>query len=291
MDMFQGRMDLAVKYGADVAIFVHNVVYWVEKNAANRVNFRDGRYWTYNTAEALCELYPLWSKDQIKRLIKRCAELGVILMGDYNSDRRDRTKWYTPSDEILELYGLGKIALCKVRNRTMQSAESPNAKCKIAPALPSIYVQDNTTYPPYSPPTGDEPAPEPELEPEPEPKPERRRKRAAKSVPDWQPERFEGFWKHYPRDEDRAKAVEQWELLPRDKALMERHGGDETALLNEIAKGLQRHLACREWQEGTGIPYAFRWLRDRKWTEKQKVIPAEPAIPVMRMSPIKFGWD
>ena len=34
MDIIQGRMDLAVKYGADVAIFVHNIVYWVEKNAA-----------------------------------------------------------------------------------------------------------------------------------------------------------------------------------------------------------------------------------------------------------------
>lgn len=158
MDMIQGRMDLAVKYGADVAIFVHNVVYWVEKNAANRVNFHDGRYWTYNSAEALGEMYPLWSRDQIKRLIKRCSDLGLLILGDYNSDRRDRTKWYTPSDEILELYGLGRFALCIGRNRPMHSADSPDASSEIAPPLPSI-DQVDTTVPPYSPPTGDKPDP------------------------------------------------------------------------------------------------------------------------------------
>lgn len=158
MDMIQGRMDLAVKYGADVAIFVHNVVYWVEKNAANRVNFHDGRYWTYNSAEALGEMYPLWSRDQIKRLIKRCSDLGLLILGDYNSDRRDRTKWYTPSDEILELYGLGRFALCIGRNRPMHSADSPDASGEIAPPLPSI-DQVDTTVPPYSPPTGDKPGP------------------------------------------------------------------------------------------------------------------------------------
>lgn len=102
----------------------------------------------------------------------------------------------------------------------------------------------------------------------PEPKPRRRRR--AKSEPSWQAERFEGFWGAYPRDEERAKAVEQWDAIPQDKALMDKHGGDETALLDEIARGLARHLACREWKEGVGIPHAWRWLRDRRWTEKQK---------------------
>ena len=153
MDMFQGRMDLAVKYGADVAIFVHNLVYWVEKNAANGKNFHDGRYWTYNTMEAFVRLYPLWSRDQIKRIIKRCEELGLILTGDYNKDRRDRTKWYSPSDEILELYSLGEIANCKGRKRQMQVAESPDTSGEIAPALPSIYQEDTNT--PLNPPKGE----------------------------------------------------------------------------------------------------------------------------------------
>ena len=101
----------------------------------------------------------------------------------------------------------------------------------------------------------------------PERKPKRRR--AAKSVPSWEPERFEGFWRAYPRDEDRAKAAEQWDKLPRDRELLERYGTEE-ALLHDIAVGLKRHLDCEDWREGRGIPYAFRWLRDRRWNEKRK---------------------
>lgn len=115
-----------------------------------------------------------------------------------------------------------------------------------------------------------------------------KRSRKPKSVPVWQPERFEGFWKAYPRDEDRAKAVEQWDKLPEDQELMAKHGGSEESLLLEISRGLKRHLESREWQENVGIPYAFRWLRDRKWTEKAK----RPAADTAGIrTPERFGWD
>lgn len=255
MDMFQGRMDLAVKYGADVAIFVHNVVYWVEKNAANRVNFHDGRYWTYNSAEALGEMYPLWSRDQIKRLVKRCSDLGLLILGDYNSDRRDRTKWYTPSDEILELYGLGRFALCIGRNRPMHSADSPDASGEIAPPLPSI-DQVGTTDPPYSPPMGD--------------KPVRKRKRSNehKDAPDWKPERFAAFWTAYPRGESKQAAIKAWDALqPNDELLL------------KMSKGLKRALASKQWieamQDGSfkGIPYASTWLNQARWTDETRAVP------------------
>ena len=110
-------------------------------------------------------------------------------------------------------------------------------------------------------------------------KPKPKRKRAPKSVPSWMPERFEGFWAAYPRDEDRAKAVEQWDKLPHDRELMERYGSED-ALLHDIALGLKIHLECEDWREGRGIPYAFRWLRDRRWLEKRKTVrPAPEARP------------
>ena len=117
--------------------------------------------------------------------------------------------------------------------------------------------------------------------------------RKPKAVPTWQPEKFEGFWSAYPRDEDRAKAVEQWDALPHDKELMDKHLGDEDALLREIARGLKRHLESRDWRENIGVPHAFRWLRDRRWTEKvkqpQAARGAEEA-PV-RLTPERFGVD
>ena len=106
-----------------------------------------------------------------------------------------------------------------------------------------------------------------------------RRRRAPKSAPSWMPEKFEGFWAAYPRDEDRARTVEQWDKLPHDRELMERYGSED-ALLHDIALGLKIHLECEDWREGRGIPYAFRWLRDRRWLEKRKTVrPAPEARP------------
>lgn len=118
-----------------------------------------------------------------------------------------------------------------------------------------------------------------------------RRSRKPKSVPTWQPEKFEGFWLAYPRDEDRAKAVEQWDKLPLDKDLADRYGGDEEQLLHDMSVGLRRHLESREWRQGVGIPYAFRWLRDRRWTEKAKERPVQTEPIRTALTPERFGWD
>ena len=127
-------------------------------------------------------------------------------------------------------------------------------------------LQSKDLINPHSPPPGDK---------------SQRKKRRPKSAPTWQPERFEGFWKAYPRDEDRAKAVEQWDKLPEDQALVKRYGSEE-ALLHDIAVGLKRHLECEDWREGRGIPYAFRWLRDRRWTEKRKTMQAFSPVQVVQ---------
>lgn len=268
MDMFMGRMDIAVEHGADVAIFVHNLVYWVEKNAANGKHYHDGRYWTYNSIKALVEMYPMWSASQIRTITKKAEEAGLIVTGNYNAKPMDRTMWYSPSDEVMKLYGLEKYTSPICEKSQMDLPEIANPFAKNRTAIPSIYQENNNT--PYSPPEGDGAQ---SVE-----KPKGKRSRKAKAVPEWEPERFEKFWQAYPRDEDRAKAVEQWDALSQDKALMARHGGDEKKLLDEIALGLKRHLACPDWKAEIGIPYAFRWLRDRKWTEKAKA--AGQAVPM-----------
>ena len=89
----------------------------------------------------------------------------------------------------------------------------------------------------------------------------KKRQRRSKSVPDWKPERFEAFWDYYPRGEDRMGAVEEWDKLQPDDALIDR-----------MARALARQKASEEWQRGIGIPYACRWLRKRRWED----VPAQP---------------
>ena len=98
-------------------------------------------------------------------------------------------------------------------------------------------------------------------------------------------------------DEEQAMEIALIENLQREdlnaieeatgyKQLMERYGTEE-ALLHDIAVGLKRHLDCEDWREGRGIPYAFRWLRDRRWNEKRKTAGRGEAAGPPEVS---YGW-
>ena len=60
-------------------------------------------------------------------------------------DKRDRTRWYSPSDEILALYR-DDLQLAKP---PCQQADSPQTEGEIAPALPEYIPESN--IPPISP--------------------------------------------------------------------------------------------------------------------------------------------
>ena len=112
LDRISGYAHVARRYGLEEAIFLDSLMFWYRENRANGRNFRDGRWWTYNSVSAFEELFPWWSGKQIRRIVNSCRDKGAILVGNYNSDRRDRTVWYTPSDELLALYGLSQTGFC-----------------------------------------------------------------------------------------------------------------------------------------------------------------------------------
>lgn len=84
-----------------------------------------------------------------------------------------------------------------------------------------------------------------------------------KSQPKHKPERFERFWKFYPRKEDRASAVRAWDRLkPSDE------------LIDQMARALAKQVTMPQWQDKTKIPYACRWLKNKRWED----ICAEPPV-------------
>ena len=85
------------------------------------------------------------------------------------------------------------------------------------------------------------------------------RERKAKQWPDWKPERFQAFWQSYPRGEDKQGAIREWDKLKADDAL-----------LREMALGLARCMMSDDWQRGIGIPYACRWIKNRRWEDEKK---------------------
>jgi hypothetical protein len=98
------NLALAVRFGTNESLFLTNLCFWIEKNKANRVNYHDGHYWVYNTMEAWAELFPYFSKYQIRHLIDKMRSQGVLLVGAYNRIQYDRTQWYSVSGEVMALY-------------------------------------------------------------------------------------------------------------------------------------------------------------------------------------------
>lgn len=105
------NVEVAKRYGVSEAVFLHNLHFWIMHNKANgRHYFEDKelpgvwRNWTFNSASALTDLFPFWSEDQIRRLVKKLRDNGLIHIGNYNKLGMDRTNWYALSDEILEIY-------------------------------------------------------------------------------------------------------------------------------------------------------------------------------------------
>lgn len=92
-------IELANKVGINAAILLENIAFWVKNNEANGRNYHEGKYWTYNTKRAFHEQFPYMSEKQISTALQKLLEAGYIVKGYYSEDARDRTLWYSITDE------------------------------------------------------------------------------------------------------------------------------------------------------------------------------------------------
>lgn len=169
---------VAAVYGLEEAVFLDAILFWYRTNRANDLNFRDGRWWTYNSIKALETVFPWWSAKQVRRIAASCREQGALIVGEFNQDRRDRSLWYTPSDELLALYGLtAETGNCIGPNGQMQSPERADSvaqmgECNIRKPCSN---HGETDMAPCSPPAGDSAPAEAATEDKPAPEKKSRR--------------------------------------------------------------------------------------------------------------------
>lgn len=97
-------VDLAAKIGLIEAIILQNFYYWHQANAINEKMIIDGHVWIFQSVASLNEVFPYLSQSKIRGAIQRLINSGYLLVGNYNKAKFDRTKWYSISDETLELY-------------------------------------------------------------------------------------------------------------------------------------------------------------------------------------------
>ncbi len=147
--------ELAKKYGVNSAIFIRHLYYWISKNACNGKHYYDGRYWSYNSMESFAKSLDFWTESQIRHIIEKLKKEGVLLVGNFNDHKYDRTAWYSLSDEIFEFYGekpastpeksdlsnlanaSDKNSKCICQNRQMEVTKLANAFDKISRPIPN----------------------------------------------------------------------------------------------------------------------------------------------------------
>lgn len=113
-------VNLACLVGIDEAILLRNIAYWCFKNKANERNFKNGRYWTYNTLKAYAEEFPFWSVQNIRTILNRLIHKGWLLKGSFNKDNLNHTCWYALSDSAIcyiPRYGVRILTICFISTK------------------------------------------------------------------------------------------------------------------------------------------------------------------------------
>lgn len=116
-------VEIATKLGINQAILLNNIAYWTRYNEANKINFHDGHYWTFNSTKSFSELFPYMTKRQVNYALKSLIDDGYIVTGNYNEHKYDRTLWYALTD-------LGKSILqnCQMHDTKLSNANDTDEK-------------------------------------------------------------------------------------------------------------------------------------------------------------------
>lgn len=85
---------LAELIGLNEAIILQQIHYWLKLNEKAERNFHEGYYWTFNSYRQWKAQFPFWSQRTIQRAISNLEDKGLVVSGEFNRMKGDRSKWY-----------------------------------------------------------------------------------------------------------------------------------------------------------------------------------------------------
>ena len=90
----------AIKFGYMEAALLFHFMFWIDFNRKKKKHFHDDKYWTYSSIVTLHKSYfPFFSEGQIRRAIDSFFKQNIIIKGNYNKLKYDKTTWYSLTDE------------------------------------------------------------------------------------------------------------------------------------------------------------------------------------------------
>ncbi|MFG6173832.1 DnaD domain protein, partial [Staphylococcus aureus] len=89
---------LAELIGLNEAIVLQQIHYWLN----NSKHKYDGKTWIFNSYTEWQKQFPFWSLITIKRTIYSLEKQNLLLIGNYNKAKFDKTKWYSINYQTIE---------------------------------------------------------------------------------------------------------------------------------------------------------------------------------------------
>ena len=134
------NVEIAKKFGMEIAVFLDHMAFWITKNIANNHNYHDGFYWTRNTMESYTHIFPYMSTMQVRKVLRNCEKYGLINTGNYNETKYDRTGWYSLTEYAAKLLN---ISICS--KQQMDEVKTTNRKGQNNKPIPCTNTVTNTS--------------------------------------------------------------------------------------------------------------------------------------------------
>lgn len=89
---------LAQAIGLNKAIVLQQLNYWLHSKSSKEIN---GKKWIYNSVKAWNKQFPFWSKNTVQRALDSLEKENLVVTGNFNKYKFDRTKWYSINENEL----------------------------------------------------------------------------------------------------------------------------------------------------------------------------------------------
>jgi len=135
--------EIAKKFDTDTAIILYNIQFWIELNTKNKNehNFKNGKYWTFNSANTFTEVFDWLSEKQIRTRLNKLVESGYLEEGNFNKRGGDKTKWYSLTNRSDQMVNCSsQMVSCSDQTGTC-SDQMVSATSQMVRPLPDIKQQ------------------------------------------------------------------------------------------------------------------------------------------------------
>ena len=111
--------EIARRFGVIPAIVAQNLWYWVRQNEKHNKNCFDGRWWVYESVREMSEVLCYLTHNQVRAALDKLEKCGIIIKGNFNKTRYDRTTWYSFSNEGYGIFAKVEMEIAKSNKQSV----------------------------------------------------------------------------------------------------------------------------------------------------------------------------